>query len=151
MIEALLLIPFSFQYRTYISYTQDTAAAIMAQQRVDDPSDPPPAYDSVVRPSNASGGQAPASAATTSAAPSERPSASTSQSTGVDAQGERRPRRGNSATEELDLEQEDRPLPPGWVPQYSEEHDSECVAWALEWRRLAIMHHIVPACSKHNE
>jgi len=99
----------------------------MAQQRVDDPSDPPPAYDSVIRPTNnASGGQAQSQAPTTSAAPSERPGASTSQSTGVNAQGERRPRRGNSATEELDLEQEDRPLPPGWVPQYSEEHDSEC-------------------------
>jgi hypothetical protein len=102
----------------------------MSQQRLDDPSDPPPAYDSVIRP-NASNNrpaqaQVPAQAqpvaATTSASTSANP---TSQSSGVNAQGQRKPRRGNSATEELDLEEEDRPLPPGWVPQYSEEHDSE--------------------------
>lgn len=56
-------------------------------------------------------------------------SSSTQQGTGSNAASgqntgdKRKPKRGNSAHEELDVEEEDRPLPPGWVVQFSEKDD----------------------------
>lgn len=113
----------------------------MSNQQTNVPSEPPPAYDSILdqrRPQDEApaGGNAAGGASTTSAggaaaaaaAPATTSSnngSSNAQSAGVDANGNRRPRRGDSAHEELDVEEEDRPLPPGWVIQYSEEHDRE--------------------------
>jgi len=78
------------------------------------PSDAPPAYDKVV-------GNAPSSSsASGNAAGAAGPAASsTSTSTGAG----HTPHRQSSLNEERDIEQEDRPLPPGWIPQFSEEHE----------------------------
>lgn len=109
----------------------------MSNQQNDLPSEPPPSYDSILdqrRPVDAPAqGQGQASAgggaATTSAASAIGGGASSStnnaQSTGVDTQGNRVPKRHDSAHEELDVEEEDRPLPPGWVVQFSEKDDRE--------------------------
>lgn len=89
--------------------------------------DPPPSYEaartegsqpqSTDYAGNSAGGQA---ASSSTAAPAESSSGNNSNRI-----PQRDPQRHNSSSEELDLEQEDRPLPPGWVPQYSEEHDRE--------------------------
>lgn len=99
------------------------------------PSEPPPAYSASGPNTNTaantaagsngpSGGGGAAASNNASSATSGGAGHATSQSTGATAaDGQRRPRRGNSLTEEQDIEQEDRPLPPGWVPQYHEESD----------------------------
>lgn len=115
----------------------------MSNQQSNIPNEPPPSYDSILdqrRPQDTAPNVAGASGAATTSAGAGATSSSSipnnnsntastansnSQSTGVDANGNRRPRRGDSAHEELDVEEEDRPLPPGWVVQYSEEHDRE--------------------------
>lgn len=120
----------------------------MSNQQV--PNEPPPSYDYVLdqrRPHDtapASSGQS-GNAGTTSAPNNGGASTSTSTSvsnnagpstststqqgagsnatSGQNTGDKRKPKRGNSAHEELDVEEEDRPLPPGWVVQFSEKDD----------------------------
>lgn len=115
----------------------------MSNQQTNVPSEPPPSYDSILNQSRPQdvrpgGGVATTSAPTGSAGASSSTGTGQSstnnnaaQSTGVDNDGNRKtPRRGDSAHEELDVEEEDRPLPPGWVVQFSEKDDREFIAFS---------------------
>lgn len=108
----------------------------MSQQ---DQSEPPPAYEKVASTAGpASAAVGPSAGGSTSSPASSSAAANAGQSTGgagtsntnqsaaVNEQGQRNPRRHNSYEEEVDIEDETRPLPPGWVPQYSDQHDRKC-------------------------